>query len=72
MNVYKVELMILNFDDLNEQDVTAVIENQKFPNRCIDPIVMRIESRDIGDWHDEHVLNDLSEQESAFNKLFSI
>ena len=54
MKAYRVELFIVNHDNLSSDEVIDVIENTKFPNRCIYPLVRRIEFADIGEWHDDH------------------
>ncbi len=71
MNVYKVELMIIDHDSLGEKEIKDVIENTKYPNWCISPNVMAIESRDIGEWSDDNPLNKISLQESEYKRIFS-
>jgi len=70
MKVYKVELMIIDFDGLGANEIQSVIENQKFPNRCIFPDVMDISERDIGEWSDDHPLNNTRTSASEYRKLF--
>ena len=53
----KVTLCVVDHDDIGPVEIRRVIENQRYPNRCISPNVMEVESRDIGEWHDEHPLN---------------
>jgi hypothetical protein len=69
MNVYKVELMILNFDGLSDDELCEVIENTNYPNDCISPHIINIESREIGEWNDNHPLNKTG-REQAFKELF--
>jgi len=68
-NVFKVTLMVIDHDELGPKQIEEVIQNQKFPNWCISPVVMDMESRDIGPWHDEHPLN-RNGQWMAFKDLF--
>lgn len=70
MKVYKVELMILDFDEIGPEQIKEVIEYQKFPNRCISPDVIRIDDREIGEWDDDCDLNKSNKCIEAFNKLF--
>jgi hypothetical protein len=70
MNVYRVELMIIDFDSVGE-DIRRTIENARYPNRCICPHVVKMESRDIGEWSDGHPLNMLSTAVDEFNRIFS-
>jgi predicted transcriptional regulator len=37
---------------------------------CINPNVMDIVSVDIGEWHDEHPLNNYKTAEAEYNRLF--
>ena len=70
MKVYKVTLMVIDYDDLGAEEIVQAIETVNYPNDCISPIVVRSESRDIGDWTDEHPLNSRSGR-TYFDKLFS-
>ena len=70
MNIYKIELMVVDFDGLGADAVKETIECQKYPNYCIAPSVQSIEAREV-DWSDEHPLNKLDTSASAFKALFS-
>jgi hypothetical protein len=70
MKVYKVELMIIDFDDIGE-NIKTVLENAWYPNHCISPHVMHIESRDIGEWRDDHPLNLIGKSEEEYKRLFN-
>lgn len=69
MKAYKVVLLIVDHDGVGDR-ISETIENQKFPNRCISPHVMSIESADIGLWDDDHPLNNTSKQKAEFERLF--
>lgn len=70
MKAYKVELLIVDHDNVGLDGIREVIEDTKYPNYCISPNVMDIEEKEIGEWHDDHPLNLLSEMESEYKKLF--
>lgn len=70
MNVYKIELCVLDFDCLGEEEIKRVIENQKYPNYCISPVVKTIESREI-EWSDDHPLNKQTTADDEYRRLFS-
>ncbi len=59
MKAYKVELLIIDFDEVGN-DIPDIIENQKYPNYCISPRVINMQSADIGEWSDDHLLNKAS------------
>jgi hypothetical protein len=70
MNVYKVVLSVIDFEDVGEQGIRDMIEGAHYPNRCISPQVLNIESRDIGEWNDSHPLNNKRKARSFFDALF--
>lgn len=71
MKAYKVELLIIDFDEMGEESIKETIENQKYPNYCISPSVMYIHGKDIGEWDDNHLLNKSSTSEKYYNNLFN-
>jgi len=72
MRVYKIEVMIIDFDNIGGDEIKDVIENSKYPNRCISPDVMDIKSVEIGEWSDDHPLNNMVTHESEYKRLFDI
>lgn len=69
MKVYKIEILVIDFDDIGEDEVKAVIENTSYPNRCINPKVKNIESKSVN-WDDDHPLNLSDKRDSAYKELF--
>ena len=69
LKVYKVELFIVDHDKVGEQGIKQVIENARYPNRCISPQVVDIEEREV-DWHDRHPLNLRDQWRQAYEDLF--
>ena len=70
MKVYRVELMILDFDGLSENEMITMIENSNYPNDCISPMVVDIKAKEIGQWRDDHPLNDADVASIYFRELF--
>lgn len=70
MKAYKIELLIINFDDLSEEDIVTEIENVRYPNDCISPQVKSVEVKDIGEWHDSHPLNKSDSCDAEYKRLF--
>jgi len=70
MKAYKVELLIIDFDNLGENGVKEAIENASFSNRCISPDVKKITEKDIGPWDDSHPLNNRMKCDEEYKKLF--
>jgi hypothetical protein len=70
VKAHKVTLLIVDFDKLGAEEVREVIENARYPNRCIGPTVMSIETREV-EWDDDHPLNYSTTQRQAFEQLFA-
>lgn len=70
MKVHKVESYIVDFDDVGEENIKDLIENARFPNRCISLNVIKIATKDIGEWNDDHPLNMRSTAEAELKRLF--
>lgn len=70
MKVYKIELMFIDFDDLGQEETKDLLENVRLPNHIVNPDVMSIEERDIGEWDDNNPLNCPSTATSEFRRLF--
>ena len=69
--VHKVTLLIVDHDELGPEEVSDTIECTHYPNRCIAPQVMDIETREI-EWTDEHPLNliDRAQVRAEYERLF--
>jgi hypothetical protein len=52
------------------EEIKDVIENTKYPNYCISPSAISIETRDCGDWDDDHPLNNRQTLNVEFDRLF--
>lgn len=71
INVYKIELMIIDFDEVGEDEIKAIIEDSKYPNHCISPEVKSIAYRTI-DWKDDnHPLNKTATADQFYQQLFA-
>lgn len=70
MEVHKVVLTILDTDEIGAEEILAVIENTRYPNRCIAPEVWSIETVDIGELDDDHPLNIQDTADAEMKKLF--
>lgn len=70
MQVHKIVLIVIDFDGLGADETKTTLENQRFPNDCIAPSVLSIESREIGQWEDENPLNYADKQAAEVERLF--
>jgi hypothetical protein len=57
MKAYLLTVLVIDHDKIGEAEVKSVLEDARYPNRCIGPLVQNIETFDIGEWSDDHPLN---------------
>lgn len=67
--VHRVTLLIVDHDDVGEEGVRSLLEHTRFPNRAINPDVLRVETREV-EWSDDHPLNRRDTHEAAYRALF--
>lgn len=70
MKAHRVTLLVVDLDHLGAKEVGFVLERTKYPNHCISPTVLDVETAEIGDWNDEHPLNSLTEMHGEIDRLF--
>jgi hypothetical protein len=70
VKVHKIVLCVVDHDDLGAAEVRVVLENTRYPNHCISPRVIAIDTRDV-EWSDDHPLNQQRGALSAFAQLFA-
>lgn len=70
MKVHKLTVMVIDHDEVGADEAKHVIETARYPNRCIMPHVMNVETANIGEWREDHPLNQIPEQEAEFERLF--
>lgn len=70
IKVYRLEVMVIDFDDVGEAGIKEAIENARYPNRCISPRVKGADSRTV-QWNDDHPLNKLDSSDAEYKRLFS-
>lgn len=58
MKAYLIQVLVVDHDRLGAEEVKGTLENTKYPNWCISPQVLSTRELDIGEWHDDHPLND--------------
>lgn len=68
MKVHKITLLVV--EDMDAEDVIAVLEDAPYPNRCIAPRAMATETCEVA-WSDEHPLNKRATMRSAYETLFA-
>lgn len=66
MKVFKVEMYVVDFEGMGEEEIKRVIEDGKY----IYPNVVHMESREVN-WSDDHPLNKKSTCDAEYKRLFS-
>lgn len=70
MQVHRVVLTVIDFDELGADGIVETLEETCYPNRSMNPRVSTIETRDIGAWSDDHPLNKYETEEAELARLF--
>lgn len=70
MQITKVTLYVVDHDLMGEFEIKEVIENTKYPNWCISPHVLSVESRSVK-WDDGCDFNKTDKCEAAVKELFN-
>lgn len=70
VKVHKVVLLVVDHDDMGAKEVGEVLEHNRYPNHCMAPDVLCVETREV-DWNDDHPLNFGDERRvREFERLF--
>lgn len=70
MKAYRLEILVIDHDDVGLDVVTDAIEGARYPNRCIAPIIKRTKTADVGTWSDDHPLNKHETHDAEYRRLF--
>lgn len=57
MKAHILKVLVIDHDEMGADSVSATLELQRYPNGCISPQVVESATIDIGEWTDEHPLN---------------
>ena len=67
IKAYKIEILVLDFEDSGEESIKETVENVRYLNAE----VMSIKSEDI-EWSDDHPLNNCGTSARAYQDLFAV
>lgn len=65
MKAYKIEIFVIDFESGCKEDLLRVLDNNKHYNFQ----VKEVKETDIGEWRDEHELNQRRTCEKAYKEL---
>lgn len=69
MEVHKIEILVVDFDNMGVGGVIDELENTEYANHCISPIAISTKTVDV-DWDDDHPLNSRSTIKAEVDRLF--
>jgi hypothetical protein len=61
----------VDLDGIGAEEAASVLENNRYPNRCMAPTVLEVETVDIGEWSDDHPLNRTDSEKAVWKTLFA-
>lgn len=70
MQAIQLVVTVLDFDGVGADGVKSMIENARYPNHGISPTVRAVKVRDIGEWGDDHPLNQLDTADEEYRRVF--
>ncbi len=72
MKAYKIEMLVIDFEELGEDGIKSELANARFANNCISPQIKTVQVADIGEWSDSHPLNKFATCETEYGRLFAV
>lgn len=67
MKAYKIELVVVDFEDMGIEDIKNVLRNSRY----IHPNIIKCVAADIGEWEDDHPLNKQGTTYEQVQEIFS-
>ena len=72
MKVHRIVLYVIDFEGLGADNVCTELKETSYANDCISPKILDVQTRDIGEWSDDHPLNKTSTVTSTIAALFAV
>ena len=66
MKAHKIEVLMVDHDDIGASEIKSLISESDY----IYPSVLSIETVDIGEWDDDHPLNNRNTMKEECDRLF--
>jgi hypothetical protein len=70
MKAYKIEILVIDHEEVGPEQIKEYIEDAKFPNYCFGLKVKNMIEKEIGEFNDDHPLNKKVTCEDEYKKLF--
>ncbi len=71
MKAYKIELIVVDHEDFGEEEIVSVIEDSCENWGGIGVMVNKVTSAEIGEWSDDHPLNNQDSSIKYIKENFS-
>ena len=72
MKAYRIEVLIIDFEEIGGEVIAELMERVRYPNDCVSPLVMSQQEADIGTWSDDHALNHGKTLRAEYERLFDV
>ena len=66
MKAYKIEILVIDHENIGEENIIDTLNNVRYINAH----VKSVKSADIGDWDDDHPLNNRKTADKEYERLF--
>lgn len=70
MKAYKIEILVIDDEEVGPEQIKEYIEDANFPNYCLALKVKNMIEKEIGEFNDDHPLNKKVTCEAEYKKLF--
>ncbi len=70
MKAYKIEILVIDHDEVGKDNIVNYLENARFANDCLSLDVKDVVEKDIGQWTDNHPLNNFATYRKEYERLF--
>ncbi len=71
MKAYKIEVLVIDTDEIGKESIVEYMETVKYPNYCMGVKVMDVTEKEIGEFDDDHPLNKKATMLATYQELFN-
>lgn len=65
MKAYKIELLVIDLENMGPNEIRIAIENTKY----VSPNIVSMQEAEIGEWSDDHPLNHPDTWEAEYRRI---
>ena len=71
MKAYLLTFLITDTDEVGLSESIRMIEDARYPNHCLAPIILSAKEAEIGEWSDDHPLNKYDTMVGEAKRIFA-